>query len=224
MAIIDYEDCYAALQLNFGAGVKEVNQRWRKLSRIHHPDQHAGDLKTYRQALEKQIQLNNARDILKKWFEMNPNSMPPRNTRSTNHGNTQDKSANSHSGNCNSASQSRTSGSNSQQGSAGGSSANGTHSSQTKHYHWQSNAHAGGSASSQQKSEQSAASGTGWFDKSAPNLTPLQELVHKIDLLCSGGSPSVLAMVRLWMYHCFRMRSIAFGSVINIDSGLPMCK
>ena len=77
MVQMDYEACYRALQLNFGAGLKEVNESWRKLSRKHHPDLHARDPKAHRQALEKQKQINNARDILKKWFDLNPNAVPP---------------------------------------------------------------------------------------------------------------------------------------------------
>jgi len=78
MADIDYDACYATLQLEPGGSLKEVNQAWRRLSRIHHPDQHARDPKAHRQALEKQKQINNARDFLKRWFEQNPNVVPPR--------------------------------------------------------------------------------------------------------------------------------------------------
>lgn len=45
IANMDYETYYAALELQFGAGLKEVNERWRKLSRIHHPDHYARDPK-----------------------------------------------------------------------------------------------------------------------------------------------------------------------------------
>jgi len=78
MATLDFEACYTVLGLPFGAGLKEINDRWRKLSRVHHPDRHMTDPKAYRQALEKQKQLNNARDLLKKWFEANPHSPPPK--------------------------------------------------------------------------------------------------------------------------------------------------
>src|SRR5260221_1432649 len=101
MAQMDYEACYTALQLNFGAGLKEVNERWRKLSRKHHPDLHARDPKAHRQALEKQKQINNARDILKTWFELNPDKMPPRSNPNPGSTNTQSKSTNSQSTNQN---------------------------------------------------------------------------------------------------------------------------
>ncbi len=92
MTVINYEACYAARQLTFGAGVKEVNERWRKLSRVHHPDRHARDPNAYQQAPEKQKQLNNARDILKNWFELNPHAMPPRSNPNPGSTNTQSKS------------------------------------------------------------------------------------------------------------------------------------
>ena len=65
MPNMDFETCYAALELQFGAGLKEINEQWRKLSRIHHPDRHARDPKKHHIAQEKQKQLNNARDLLK---------------------------------------------------------------------------------------------------------------------------------------------------------------
>src|SRR5579885_973941 len=95
MANMDFETCYAALELQFGAGLKEINERWRKLSRIHHPDLHARNPKNYQIALEKQKQLNNARDILKKWFEMNPQATPPRNPSSSQQTQSQSRSTNS---------------------------------------------------------------------------------------------------------------------------------
>src|SRR6185437_14163699 len=78
MTNIDFDACYAALQLNFGASLNDVQNAWRKLSRIHHPDQHTTNPRAHKQALEKQKQINNARDVLKKWFEQNPDVPPPR--------------------------------------------------------------------------------------------------------------------------------------------------
>ncbi|HEY9787577.1 MAG TPA: DnaJ domain-containing protein [Candidatus Obscuribacterales bacterium] len=78
MANIDYDACYCALNLTPGATVKQVNEAWRRLSRIHHPDQHVANPSSHKQALEKQKQINNARDNLKKWFEQNPSIPPPR--------------------------------------------------------------------------------------------------------------------------------------------------
>ncbi len=113
MANMDFESCYKALELPFGVGLGEVNERWRKLSRIHHPDRHARNPKNYQIALERQKQLNNARDILKKWFETNPHAAPPRSTSSSQQ--TQNKSANAHNQNNNSnANKSQSNNSNSQ--------------------------------------------------------------------------------------------------------------
>lgn len=112
MANMDFEACYRALELPFGAGLREINERWRKLSRIHHPDRHATHPKNYQIALEKQKQLNNARDVLKKWFETNPHATPPRtNYQQTN---TQNKSAKANTSNKSSTNKSQSNNTNSQ--------------------------------------------------------------------------------------------------------------
>src|SRR5579885_3915434 len=114
MANMDFETCYAALELQFGAGLKEINERWRKLSRIHHPDRHARNPKNYQIALEKQKQLNNARDILKKWFETNPHATPPRNPIRSQQEHNQSKSTNANTSTKNNSSKSQSNNSSSQ--------------------------------------------------------------------------------------------------------------
>lgn len=78
-----------------------MNESWRRLSRKHHPDLHARDPKAHRQALEKQKQINNARDILKKGVDSNPHVMPPRSNSNPGSTNTQSKPTNSQSTNQN---------------------------------------------------------------------------------------------------------------------------
>ncbi len=75
---INYEACYQMLGIEFGLCFKEVNKAWRRLSMQSHPDKHHANLHSYNQALEKQKQINHARDLLKKWFELNPGITPPR--------------------------------------------------------------------------------------------------------------------------------------------------
>lgn len=207
MAHMNYEACYTALQLKFGAGMSEVNQNWRKLSRKHHPDQFARDPKLYQQAHEKQKQLNNARDVLKKWFELNPNAMPPKSNANCGPNHTQSKSANSQSTNKN-ADQTRASSSQQQTCSEWH---NGERTSQHNQHQWHYT-HSTRSSSSQETSKQSTATDTGWYKASSLKLTPMQELVQTIDTHCAGESPSFVAMIL-----CF---AGAFGPLFVITSVL----
>lgn len=178
MATTDYEAAYAALQLNFGAGLKDVNKRWRKLSRIHHPDRHMRDPNAYRQALEKQKQLNNARDVLKKWFEANPNSVPPKTPRTSTQNCTQGNSPGSKSA----SGQSRSTSSRSQQTS--GHSSGSRHESDSNQYHWDHrNQSSDGTWSS--PNESTARATTEWFKTTDLNLTQLQQWVKNIDAYCN---------------------------------------
>lgn len=188
MATMDFEACYSALELPFGAGLKEVNERWRKLSRIHHPDRHARNPKHYQMALERQKQLNNARDVLKKWFDTNPHTTPPRST-SNQQTNTQSKSANSNraTNNNSTQSQSNTSKSQTKQGTQNQQGQTHTHQSQHKAGSQTGNSSTGAS--------KKAAPNTGWFMATELKLSPLQELVQKIEKHCSGPDPSFLAMI-----------------------------
>ncbi|MBI5173519.1 MAG: J domain-containing protein [Candidatus Melainabacteria bacterium] len=191
MPAMNFEACYAALELPFGAGLKAVNERWRKLSQIHHPDRHARNPKNYQIALEKQKQLNNARDILKKWFETNPNVTPPRSTSgSQQKTHTQNKSAdaNASSNNNTNRSQSNPTNSHTKENTQDKQQAHANYS------HQQTKTRATGSSSRQGASAKSAPN-TGWFSASELKLTPLQELVRSVDKHCSGSEPSFLAMI-----------------------------
>ena len=207
MAQMDYDACYTALQLNFGAGLKEVNERWRKLSRKHHPDLHARDPKAHHQALERQKQINNARDMLTKWFELNPHAMPPRRNPNPGSPNAQSKSTNSQSTNQNT-DQSRTSGSQQRTHNESHRSEN---TSQHDQHQWHYT-HSSRSSTPQETSAQSATGATGWFKASTLKLTPMQELVHTIDRHCAGESPSFIGMIL-----CF---AGAFGPLFVITSVL----
>jgi len=187
---MDFEACYKALQLPFGAGLKEINERWRKLSRIHHPDRHARNPRNYQIALEKQKQLNNARDILKKWYETNPHAMPPRSTSGSQQTHSQNKSANAKASN-NNANQSQSNNTSSQTKQGTQSKQQQTHTSQNQR---QTNSQTKSSASSQGPSAK--APNTGWFTTSELKLTPMQDLVEKIDKhCCSSSDPSFLGMI-----------------------------
>ena len=190
MANMDFEACYRALELPFGAGLKDINERWRKLSRIHHPDRHARNPKNYQIALERQKQLNNARDILKKWFETNPHVTPPRSTSGSQQTHTQNKSANANASNNTNANKTQSNNPNSQtkQG--------------TQHKPQQSQTNQNQRTNSSQTKSSTSSEGasakapnTGWFAAAELKLTPMQELVHKIDKHCSGSEPSFLAMI-----------------------------
>jgi len=74
----NYEECYKILELEFGAALSEINKAWRRLSMIHHPDKHNTNPARYQKALEQQKKINNARDVLRKWFDQNPGAVPPR--------------------------------------------------------------------------------------------------------------------------------------------------
>lgn len=193
MAIMNFEACYAALELPFGAGPKEVNGRWRKLSQIHHPDRHASNPSKYQAALEKQKQLNNARDVLKKWFEMNPQATPPRSTSSSQQTHTQNKSAN--------ANTSTNSGANKSQSNNAGTQTNqGPQSKQQQSGAQQSHRQGSSQAKSSTTSQRASAKppDTGWFTASVLKLTPLQELVQEIEKRCNGGEPSFLALTLIF--------------------------
>lgn len=190
MANMEFEACYKALELPFGAGLKEVNERWRKLSRIHHPDRHARNPKNYAIALERQKQLNNARDILKKWFETNPHVMPPRSNRGSQQTHTQNKSANANASNNTNANKSQSNNTNSQTKQGTQNKQQQSHANQNQR---QSSSQTKSSTSSQRPSAKPP--NTGWFAVSELKLTPMQELVHNIDKHCSGSEPSFLAMI-----------------------------
>lgn len=75
---MSYETCYEILGLRFGAPYEEIRQAYRFLSRRHHPDRFHGDHLAQRRALRRQKELNQARDLLKAWFDTNPGVRPPR--------------------------------------------------------------------------------------------------------------------------------------------------
>jgi len=191
MPNMDFETCYAALELQFGAGLKEINEQWRKLSRIHHPDRHARDPKKHHIAQEKQKQLNNARDLLKKWFEVNPHATPPRNSSRAQQTQNQNKSttANTSTNNNSSKSQSNNSSSQTKQGTQ-------YTQQQTHSQQGQQNTHSQNRSSrSTQEAPRQPAPNTGWFTASELKLTSLQELVQKIENHCSGAEPTCLGMI-----------------------------
>lgn len=195
MAIIDFEACYAVLGLPFGAGIKEINERWRKLSRVHHPDRHMRDPKAYRQALEKQKQLNNARDLLKKWFDANPHSSPPKAPSGSTQSDTRSGSAASNAGhNRQSGHQSQSTRQKSAQ-STGQSHRSQRQQSEQYHY-WDHTKHSRSNTASSQNST-TAGAATGWFNTTELKLTPLQEWIRKIDAYCNrpnSDSATALAM------------------------------
>ena len=194
MATMDFEACYKALELPFGAGLKEINECWRKLSRVHHPDRHMTNPKAYRQALEKQKQLNNARDLLKKWFEANPNSSPPKAPSSSTQTNSHRDSATSntdHAKHKGGHSQSA----NQKSAQSSGQSYRSQHQTQSKEYYWNHSKHSHNSSSQGSTTTDTA---TGWFETTDLKLTPLQEWVKKIDAYCNrpnSDSATALAMV-----------------------------
>lgn len=193
MSNMDFETCYTALELPFGAGLKEINERWRKLSRIHHPDRHARNPKNYLIALEKQKQLNNARDILKKWFETNPHATPPRSASTSQQSHAQNKSTNAKRATNNNSAKSQSSTNNSQTNQR----AQNQQSQAQSHSNRQKAGSQTGSSSSSQHTQTKHAPDTGWFATSELKLTPMQELVWKIENHCSG-EPSFLAMILLF--------------------------
>ena len=192
MANMDYETCYAALELHFGASLKQINERWRKLSRVHHPDHHARDPRKYHFALEKQKQLNNARDILKKWFEMNPHVTPPRNPRKAQDVHNQGKSTNANTSANNNSNKSQSNNTSSQAKEGTQNKQRETHT----HQNQQRRASQSGGSSSSQSTQTKTAQNTGWFTAPQVKLSPLQELAHKIDDDCRRSSePSLLAII-----------------------------
>lgn len=158
------------------------------MSRTHHPDRHARNPKNYQIALERQKQLNKARDILKKWFETNPHATPPCSTTGYQNTHTQNKSAKGSANSNAKESQSNTTNSQTNEN---------NQNKQQAHAHQnrrQTNSQTTGSTSSRGASPKSAPD-TGWFTASELKLTPLQELVQSIDKHCSGSEPSFLAMI-----------------------------
>lgn len=196
MATMDFEACYTALGLPFGAGLKEVNERWRKLSRVHHPDRHMGDPKAYRQALEKQKQLNNARDLLKKWFDANPHSSPPKAPSGSTQSEARSGSAASNAGhNKQSGHQSQSTSQKSTQSSE--QSDRSQRQQSGTHHYWDHTKHSQRDTASSQSST-TAGAATGWFNTTELKLTPLQEWIKKIDAYCNrpnSDSATALAMV-----------------------------
>jgi hypothetical protein len=77
MSIDEMDLWYYVLDLEPGASFEEVKNRWRVLSQIWHPDRHPAGSQAYKMALEKQKQVNNAYDHLKRWFEAQSSSVPP---------------------------------------------------------------------------------------------------------------------------------------------------
>lgn len=82
----NYEECYKILDLDFGATIQQVNMAWRRLSMLHHPDKHNNNPHQHQQALERQKKINNARDVLRKWFDQNPGVAPPRSSTNSSQG------------------------------------------------------------------------------------------------------------------------------------------
>jgi len=181
MTNIDFDACYAALQLNFGASLNDVQNAWRKLSRIHHPDQHTTNPRAHKQALEKQKQINNARDVLKKWFEQNPDVPPPRTSTSGFQSGAKSESTKNTSNPNNSSGHSTSSRGSSRQSQKGGSQ----------------------SSTSNKYREKQTSSGTeggnfaDWFQSSELRLTPLQKLVRALSSDEKHGNGDQLALMQI---------------------------
>lgn len=195
MATMDFEACYKALELPFGASLREINERWRKLSRVHHPDRHMRDPKAYRQALEKQKQLNNARDVLKKWFDANPHSLPPKAPSGSTQSDTRCDSAASNASHTEQSShQSQSTDQKSAQSS--GQSYRSQHQQSGEYHYWDHTKHSRRNSSSSQ-SNTTVGAATDWFNTTELKLTALQEWVKKIDAHCNrpnSDSATALAM------------------------------
>lgn len=215
MATMDFEACYTALGLPFGASLKEVNERWRKLSRVHHPDHHMRDPKAYRQALEKQKQLNNAREVLKKWFDANPHSLPPKAPSDSTQSDTRSGSAATNAGHTKQSShQSRSTGHKSAQSSE--QSDRNQRQQSGQYYYWDHTEHSQSNTASSQSSTNYGAA-TGWFNTTELKLTPLQEWIKKIDAYCNrpnSDSATALAMALGF--------AAVFGPLLIITAGLRL--
>lgn len=199
MPNMDFETCYAALELPFGAGLKEINERWRKLSRIHHPDRHARDPKKHHIALEKQKQLNNARDVLKKWFDANPHLPPPKRTSTSTQSNSRSGSADSNSTHSKQAAQQSQSTNNHSQRRSGQSNRD-EHNAHSERYYWNHTNHTSSNNYSY-RSGTTSDTATGWFTTTDLKLTSLQEWVKKVDAYCNR--PNTDSATALAMALCF---------------------
>lgn len=195
MATMDFEACYKALELPFGASLKEINERWRKLSRVHHPDQHMRDPKAYRQALERQKQLNNARDLLKKWFDANPHSLPPKAPGGSTQSDTRSGSAAANAGhNRQSGHQSQSTTQKSAQNSG---QSPGNQRQQSGQYHSWDHTKTSQNNTTASQCGTTGGAATGWVNTTELKLTPLQEWIRKIDTYCNrpnSDSATALAM------------------------------
>jgi len=78
MMLISFEECYAQLGLAFGADAAQVKQAWKARTLKCHPDKFAGNPKAHAEATALQMELNNARDQLLKFFKDYPGATPPR--------------------------------------------------------------------------------------------------------------------------------------------------
>lgn len=57
---------YATLGISYGATLEECKIAWKKLSKVWHPDMHARDSAEYKECVEKQKEINQAYDLLKR--------------------------------------------------------------------------------------------------------------------------------------------------------------
>ncbi len=215
MATMDFEACYKALELPFGASLKEVNERWRKLSRVHHPDRHMRDPKTYRRALEKQKQLNNARDVLKKWFDANPHSSPPKAPSGSTQSDARSSSAASNAGHNRQSGHQSQSTTQTSAKSSGQSYRNQRQQSGQYHY-WDHTKNSQSNAASSQSSTTDGAA-TGWLSTTELKLTPLQECIKKIDAYCNrpNSDPATALAMALGF-------AAVFGPLWIITAGLRL--
>jgi hypothetical protein len=67
---------YRALDLPFGAGLDEIRESYRALSRLSHPDRFERGTELYALAQARQTVVNESRKILKDWFAKNPGATP----------------------------------------------------------------------------------------------------------------------------------------------------
>ncbi len=72
----ELERWYRILELDFGASSDQVNEQWRTLSRIFHPDNQPAGSKAQSLAEKKMKELNQARDGLRRWFAAHPGQAP----------------------------------------------------------------------------------------------------------------------------------------------------
>ncbi len=73
----NYDRYYYILDLQPGATLAEVQDAWRLLSQIWHPDRQQPGTKAYAKALEKQKQINDAYDCLKSVLQNAQKAPPP---------------------------------------------------------------------------------------------------------------------------------------------------